>query len=485
MRKNRHEVTKNEISILALDDDPIMTATIHSYFSSVGYHVEVENDPLTAIDRIRSEKFDILLLDFLMTPLCGDQVVERIREFNTDLFIILLTGHKSMAPPIRTVRTLDIQGYYEKNDRFDQLELLVEGCVKSIRQMRLIRNYQDSLSALTELMPDIYALQEIDAVCEQILDGVAKLWDCTDSLLVLLPQKAHGEQCLRFFRGTQFAACTAEDIDTLTAQVKYYAADGNLLLETFSRHNGKPVGLLAAATKDKPELYQQKLFETYTRQCAASTRNTVLTRRLKDGYIEIIQALRLMVDAKDIYTRGHSDRVAYYSKALAEALDMDPGTCERIRIAGLFHDIGKVSVPDDILLSENSLTDEQFAEIRKHPKAGYDILTAISSFKDIAPIIRSHHERLDGRGYPDRLSGSQIPVESRIISIADTFDAMTSSRRYRPKLSFEEATDRLYKARGSQLDPELVDVFLSIISRDLPYQLNNVMRSNYPDKKVI
>ncbi len=485
MRKNRHEVSKNEFSILALDDDPIMTATIQSYFSSVGYHVEVENDPLTAIERIRSEKFDILLLDFLMTPLCGDQVVERIREFDPDIFIILLTGHKSMAPPIRTVRTLDIQGYYEKNDRFDQLELLVESCVKSIRQMRLIRSYQDSLTAMTELMPDIYSQQDTDAVCKQILNGVSALWDCTDSLLVLLPQEKHNEECLRYFWGAQFSSCTAEKIDTLIAQVKYYAPDGNLLLATLSRHNGKPIGLIAAATKEKPDFYQQQLFENYARQCAASIRNTVLSRRLKDGYIEIIQAVRLMVDAKDIYTRGHSDRVAYYSKALAEALELDAETCERIRIAGLFHDIGKVAIPDEILLSETALTDEQFDEIRKHPKAGYDILSAISSFRDIAPIIRGHHERLDGRGYPDGLSGDDIPVASRIISIADTFDAMTSTRRYRPNLSFEEATARLSAARGTQLDAEMVDIFLSIITRDLPSQLNSVMKSQNSDRKVL
>jgi len=145
MRKSK-TISQNQISILTLDDDPIITSTIKDYFCRSGYAVDIENDPVAAIERIRAGSYDILLLDFLMSPICGDQVVEEIRKFNTDLFIVLLTGHKSMAPPVKTIRQLDIQGYYEKNDRFDQLELLVESCVKSIKQLRIIKKYQGELT---------------------------------------------------------------------------------------------------------------------------------------------------------------------------------------------------------------------------------------------------------------------------------------------------------------------------------------------------
>ena len=158
MRKNRQTAEK-EISILTLDDDPIITSTIQAYFDRSGYQVDVENDPYRAIERVRENHYDILLLDFLMSPICGDQVVEEIRKFNREIFIILLTGHKSMAPPIKTIRQLDIQGYYEKSDRFDQLELLVESCVKSIWQIRVIREYQRSLSVVVDGLPAIYSLQ--------------------------------------------------------------------------------------------------------------------------------------------------------------------------------------------------------------------------------------------------------------------------------------------------------------------------------------
>lgn len=156
MRKNRALAPQSDCSILAVDDDPIMTLSLQSYFQAAGYHVDVENDPVNAIQRVREGHYDILLLDFLMMPISGDQVVEQIRQFNDELYIILLTGHKSMAPPIKTIRELAIQGYYEKSDRFDQLELLVESCVKSIRQMRTIRSYQQGLDKILYVMPHIY-----------------------------------------------------------------------------------------------------------------------------------------------------------------------------------------------------------------------------------------------------------------------------------------------------------------------------------------
>ena len=157
MRKSKASASaKNSFSILTLDDDAIMTSTLQAYFQRSGYRVDTENDPYQAIERVREGKYDILLLDFLMTPICGDQVVAEIRKFNKELFIILLTGHKSMAPPIRTIRQLDIQGYYEKSDRFDQLELLVESCVKSIKQMKTIRSYQNGLSSIMEFLPQVY-----------------------------------------------------------------------------------------------------------------------------------------------------------------------------------------------------------------------------------------------------------------------------------------------------------------------------------------
>ncbi|MBQ5598840.1 MAG: HD domain-containing protein [Lachnospiraceae bacterium] len=329
MRRSK-QIAENRISILTLDDDPIITSTIQAYFHRSGYQVDVENDPYTAIERVRNGNYDILLLDFLMSPICGDQVVEEIRKFNEDLYIILLTGHKSMAPPVKTIRQLDIQGYYEKNERFDQLELLVESCVKSIKQMRIIKEYQESLS---------------------------------------------------------------------------------------------------------------------------------------DAYMQTVDTLRTVVEARDKETQGHSERVSFLAVALAEELGLSEGDVDNIRIAGLFHDIGKIGVRDSILLKNGSLTDEEFSEIKKHPVGGESIIKEFALFKDLLPIIRQHHERIDGSGYPDRLSGNDICIGARIIAVADSFDAMISNRAYRKGLGFEKTMSEIARCNGVQYDPKVVDALNSIIAR--------------------
>jgi len=329
MRKSKM-IIQNQISILTLDDDPIITATIQAYFQRSGYHVDVENDAWAAIDRVRNNQYDILLLDFLMTPICGDQVVEEIRKFNKDIFIILLTGHKSMAPPVKTIRQLDIQGYYEKDDRFDQLELLVESCVKSIRQMRTIREYQ---------------------------------------------------------------------------------------------------------------------------------------AELEKAYMQTIETLRYVVETRDKETRGHSERVSRLAAALASEMNMNTAEIERIRVAGLFHDIGKVGVPDAILLKNSALTSDEFLEIKKHPQVGEKILSTYTPFKEILPIVRGHHERYDGKGYPDQIAGESICLGARIITVADSFDAMISNRTYRKGLEFEKALEELKRGRNLQFDVKIVDAMFRLIEK--------------------
>jgi len=482
MRKNRLEKKQTEFSILAVDDDPIMTATIQSYFMAAGYQVDVENDPVIAIERVRNGHYDILITDFLMTPLCGDRLVEKIREFNGDIFIILLTGHKSMAPPIRTIRMLDIQGYFEKSERFDQLELLVESCVKAIRQMKLVRSYQQGLAAMADRMPSIYSAEDPKRMGQQISEGLSSLWDCAGSLLVILPEAEAGT--LRFESGDLFAACSGADAETLRQQTAGCAAEGTVLQSEITDSAGRPLGFAAVGLQGKPAAYQEQLFQLFVRQCAASLENSFLTCQLRTNYMEIIQAMRLMVDAKDDYTRGHSDRVSYYSEQLARALGMSEGACERIRIAGQFHDIGKMAIPDQILLSPNRLTDEEFTVIRRHPVFSDTILSAMTTFRDIIPVVRGHHERIDGKGYPDGLAGAEIPFESRIISIADTFDAMTSTRRYRANLSLEEAIRRLKEARGTQLDSRMVDVFLTLVDDHLLEQMREEVTAGLLEKRV-
>lgn len=498
MRQRKQEEKDAAFSIITLDDDPIMTSTLQVYFQRSGYRVDVENDPITAIERIRNGTYDILLLDFLMTPICGDQVVEQIRQFNRDIFIILLTGHKSMAPPIKTIRALDIQGYYEKSDRFDQLELLVESCAKAIRQMRTIRNYKDGLSTMMDGLPQIYALDTIESIADTILRTITQTMQGTGAALSLNQMRLGGGQS-----GADYASYTvgepfyeksdAEISSTLLEMVVHgpLIKDDCMIFPLYDL-NQEMMGLLAVAVTEKPTYDRIQLMEIFARQAAAALHNAAMHvllqeknmeldqayGRMKDNYMEMISAMRLIVDAKDIYTRGHSDRVSYYSVEVAKRLGKDEAFCECIRITGLFHDIGKLSVPDKILLKDSGLTDEEYEVIKGHPQCGADLLSVISQFRQIIPGVLSHHERIDGLGYPNSLLGEQIPEEARIIAVADSFDAMTSDRHYRKSLSFERAVDELERGKGTQFDLEIADAFIRMVHEPGFWEK---MRLNVPD----
>ena len=144
---------------------------------------------------------------------------------------------------------------------------------------------------------------------------------------------------------------------------------------------------------------------------------------LEKSYLESIEVLRRTVEVKDVYTRGHSDRVSEYSLLIGEKLNLPPEQMKTLKIGALFHDIGKIGIPDAILLKTDKLTDDEYSEIKNHPAIGAHILSNASIFADIIPIVKHHHERYDGKGYPARLAGEDIPYLARIVAVADTFDA--------------------------------------------------------------
>ncbi len=166
---------------------------------------------------------------------------------------------------------------------------------------------------------------------------------------------------------------------------------------------------------------------------------------------------------KDSYTRGHSDRVSAYSVLIGKYLGLPENQLDLLRVGGLFHDIGKTGIPDNILFKNDKLTDDEYSQMKAHSSIGADILSNSIIFKNLIPIVEHHHERYDGSGYPSRLSGENIPYLARITSVSDTFDAMTSNRVYRDALPLDTVIQEIEKCKGTQLDPKIADVFLDIL----------------------
>ena len=338
MRKYQQETVLYPYKIMAIDDDAGILDSLKVVLNRNGYAIDIYTNPLDAIEVLRKDHYDLLLLDFIMDPLHGDQVVEQIREFDKSLYILLLTGHKDLAPPLETLKKLDIQGYCEKSSDFEQLLLLIQSGLKSVDQMKLINRINDELA-------------------------------------------------------------------------------------------------------DKND-------------------------ELEKSYMDTIGILRQTVEAKDPYTRGHSDRVSEYSVLIGQKLNLDDKTLHTLKIGGLFHDIGKIGIPDSILLKESKLNDDEYSQIKNHPSIGAHILGDVAMFKDIIPIVLHHHEKFDGHGYPSQLKGEDIPYLARITAVADTFDAMTSKRSYRNALPLDVVKDEIKRCSGTQFDPAIAEVFLDILNND-------------------
>ena len=191
-------------------------------------------------------------------------------------------------------------------------------------------------------------------------------------------------------------------------------------------------------------------------------------QELRTAYIQTIRALAEAVDAKDAYTRGHSERVGVYASKITREMGYQKEFIERVYIAGLLHDVGKIGVRDAVITKPERLTPEEYEEIKQHPTIGAKILEPVDFLSDVAPCVRHHHEWYDGsdRGYPDRLSGDAIPLPSRIILVADTVEAMTSDRPYRKALPLDIVYTELTKYSGSQFDPACVSAFLRLLERE-------------------
>lgn len=492
MRKNRAGVEKNGFKMFILDDDRNILDALQANFCAKGYEVDSHNDPIEALEQLRKNHFDILILDFIMSPICGDEVVARLRTFDTKIYVIMLTGHKELAPPLNTIRELEIQGYCEKSNRFDQLELLVESCVKCIRHINTIYRYQDGLSSILESTSHLHQMPSVEECLDEILEELQVLSGIKDGFVWVKPDNMlidvnADDLPPGIYKGAgyfdkPFPVFEEENsysiVKSMDNQEMRYRED-TLLVPLLGRQKSI-LGVLGVKVKKAPDITLEALMSVYAEQVSTALHNTLLktlldannkrlsgmNKRLVDNYMQMVEALRLLVDAKDLYTRGHSDRVSCYAVELAKSVSTDQQFINQVRVAGLLHDVGKIGIPDAVLCKPKKLNQEEYAEIKRHPEIGADILSCIEMFSNMGDIVLAHHERYDGTGYPGGLSGENIPLEARMITIADAFDAMRSDRHYRKKLSFEEAVQQLEEGKNTQFDGSLVEHFLKVLDND-------------------
>ncbi len=318
--------------ILIIDDDVNMMDILTVVLNKYGHTVNSFTEPVSAIEELKKTKYDILIVNYLMTPVNGDRIVELVREFDKEIYIILMSMHKELAPSIETMQNLDIQAYFEKSTHFEQLIMFIQSGIKYLEQVRKIKN--------------------------------------------------------------------------MNLQIEKYLVDfAKILLNT--------------------------------------------------------------VSAKDHYTEEHSKRVCNLCVYFANFLGLDKNTIDDIKLAASFHDIGKIGIPDHILLKQGKLTDEEFETIKLHPVIGANILGVSDIFLKVCPIIKGHHERIDGKGYPDHLKGDEIPYLARLLTVCDSFDAIISKRPYKEAATIEEGLEQIRQGLNTQFDKELGSKFIEMVNENM------------------
>jgi HD-GYP domain-containing protein (c-di-GMP phosphodiesterase class II) len=288
--------------------------------------------------------------------------------------------------------------------------------------------------------------------------------------LIVAGEPGVPESVLKELAAKLLSECDGESPSVLTpasspALNKFTPLGQSIAVQPVGRE-GRIIGALIAGDKRGPDPEVSsadiKLLGATATHMGIFMENAALYDDLHAMFLGTLEAITASIDAKDRYTCGHSQRVALLTQQLGRAHGLDEQAVSRLHIAGLVHDVGKIGVPESVLSKPGKLTESEFAWIRRHPEIGHRILKDIPQLKDVLPGVLHHHERWDGRGYPAGLQGEEIPFVARLIALADTFDAMSSSRAYRAALSRPEVLAEIRSHAGRQFDPELAEQFLTL-----------------------
>jgi len=229
----------------------------------------------------------------------------------------------------------------------------------------------------------------------------------------------------------------------------------------------KSIGSIITWYKDRKNFTDEEVerFMLFADQTSVAIKSASLVGGMRSLNIEVMRALANAIDARDTYTANHSDRVSRFAVALAQELHLSEDEVQTVEYAGLLHDIGKIGIEESILNKPDSLTEEEMEIMKRHAIMSADIIKPIEFLKDVAPIVLYHHERYDGKGYPYGIAGDKIPFGARILAVADSLEAMTSTRPYRPEMSLREGSRRLSAGSGTQFDPTVVEAMIKVVER--------------------
>lgn len=466
--------------LIVADDDPAVLDLLARVLRQ-DFTVRAARDGLEAQRLLDHAAPVALLADHMMPGLTGVELLEDAKRKAPGAIRMLMTASSDVGALVGAVNRGEIHRFFQKPLRPVELKKAIVDLVEKARAEELLRVELDTLARIRaggtaarqvrvlivgdrpELLEPARAACELrkdEVIHEPRLDaaGPALLQRTFDLVIVL----RDGER----------------DIDDIVHMA--HVVDENLSVLVLDADPGLDRALRAyelgvtdyvAAPLPPKERLSRRLERAVLRHVAQRDLRRITSdlivanrdlaaarRRVEEQQFKLLNAMIRALEARDAYTAGHTDRVAAISVRIGETLRLDTERLERIRVGALLHDIGKIGIRDDVLLKPGRLTPEEFEEIKRHTVLGDELLGDIDQFKCVIPVIRGHHEKLDGTGYPDGLKAEQIDIEVRIVSASDVLDALTSTRPYRPGSDVETAFGIMAEMEGHHLDREVVDV---------------------------
>ncbi len=483
--------------ILVADDEQLIREVLADFLSMEGFHVRTAADGREAIGELSRAPYDLVLSDLKMPNMGGLELLGAIQENTPNVVTVIMTGFGTVETAIHAMK----QGAYDYILKPFKMEEVVQTIRRALEQQRLksenlrlkeaLSLYKVSEAIATSLSLDQVMDTVIDAAHDEILadqvaiylkDGEGGFYERLNST-----RESESERVAPRLREVRIEALA----ENFPEEEKLITHDGECeawltqadrpspasLMATQMRVRGEVSGYLVAVSYADGRRFtegQRKLLSMVGNRGSAAIENAKLYENLQATFRQTIRGLASAIDKMDRYTAGHSERVANYAAMIARKLDMDEPQVEIVRQAALMHDIGKIGCVMN-LNKPGKLSESEYDEFKHHPGYGKDILEPIAFLHPIIPGVHFHHERWDGHGYPLGLEAQEIPIIARIISVADTYDAMTSDRAYRRALPHEVATGEIERCCGSQFDPDIAHPFLERIEEH-----REELRSNPP-----
>lgn len=490
--------------ILLVDDEPTIVELCTRFLSGEGFKVKTANNGTAALRLLDEERFDLLLTDIRMRGMSGLELIDEAKKRDQGLAIVVVTGHGTVNMAIESLK-LGTLGFVIKPFTKDELLAAVRHATERnhlIKDNLRLR----SLLPLFEVNRHFVMTQE-KPLFEKIISVARSETQSERASLMLLED---GSNSLRVVAHSGFPKIDRARLSkkigegisgTVAKTLKPFIIQGSTdqnpelsdLLESeeiFSsisvpligrgsiqissintppERNENLLGVLNVSKCDRNEPpFTETDFEfvnLLAGQASMAIENALLYKELHRGFLNLVKALVASIELKDPFTAGHSDNVSRYASALAEEMGLPKHEVEEIAIGGVLHEIGKIGSSEEILKKESKLTPEEFAVIQEHPENAIRILKKVGLQEGVLKIILHHHERFNGKGYPEGLEKNAIPLGARIIMVADTIDAMTSNRPYRKALPFSKLRSELKANSGKQFDPEVVEAFERLVKK--------------------